>query len=787
MSFGIGDKDKITRLEVPPPRIAKADANANADAKEEVVLSGSTPNLLQKVASEVRSWFEPERVATPQLESFAERLRLEGETGGERAIEALEAELARDERTLRAGGGGGDLPGVRESDAERSAAARAIEAKRERLIALRAELRDYRLEAARVRDRFQDAAVATTERALDDSAARVASERARYGVTTETVLRPPRGMNEGRIETRHHLEENEDTARLRAAAGELETARLALDDAERQHRAAVILVPQKRAGGEIDTKVVYTADYEAKGREVDRLRKAYDLLRFEIESEHPVLAAFSEERGAHALGLIARGNTDQAARVLGAMFVEKEQNIAHVRAKIESDPSAVWGFRPILEKAKDELGYERGGREDRMIEDHVAGVERRELWTKIALGTVAAGLGLASMFAAPALLASGAALEAGALTALSTGANAVLALDHLEEYRLASAAHGSDFDRARAISDEEPSLFWLAVDVVGAGLDLGAALRMFRQLAPFARAAIESDAGLAALRAEGNALRTGLGDVLVEDAIRFRTGGRAGVGELGFDIAGYSAHQIEDIRLDLLARQDVGRVQKSMAAAGVKVDRAMLEAVKRYNFDSAGLAFHHDNYAAWTRLATGRATVDDVRYIVHEIAEVEELRRIQAATGFDFMGKNVGRGQQKAWAAQFNDHYRSAHAKALEREYDFIAEEVSRATNGRVQMSRTRAAAIDPTRDEARREMFIDGVRLKDHKRLSEWSAPASQRVEIGSSAARRLGFREGYQPTLAELVAAVKAQRLNPHAHPNANAQGWIGPGQPREEAHVF
>jgi len=45
---------------------------------------------------------------------------------------------------------------------------------------------------------------------------------------------------------------------------------------------------------------------------------------------------------------------------------------------------------------------------------------------------------------------------------------------HYKEYELQKALHGTDFGAA-ALSAEEPSLFWLAVDIIGAGFDVAAA------------------------------------------------------------------------------------------------------------------------------------------------------------------------------------------------------------------------------------------------------------------------------------------------------------------------
>lgn len=86
-------------------------------------------------------------------------------------------------------------------------------------------------------------------------------------------------------------------------------------------------------------------------------------------------------------------------------------------------------------------------------------------------------------------------------------------------------------------------------------------------------------------------------------------GGRAGPHEWGWVAAGYDLDQVESLRLQLLAQNDYGQVQKAMQQVGITVDRALLRLVKRYNFDSPGLGFLYKNYRAWRNLATRKGTL----------------------------------------------------------------------------------------------------------------------------------------------------------------------------------
>jgi hypothetical protein len=248
-------------------------------------------------------------------------------------------------------------------------------------------------------------------------------------------------------------------------------------------------------------------------------------------------------------------------------------------------------------------------------------------------------------------------------------------------------------------------------------------------------------------------------------------GGRAGIGEWGWrQKEEYSSlsqkelqEKVEELRHQLLQRKDIGRVKNALVDFGIPADDQLIAAVKRYNFDSKGIGFMADNYDCWNRLARGEGTIRDAQYLVHEMTEVRELQRIQQQTGFDFMGTNyeqMTKQQRRAWNADFERYYMQSHRKALESEYDFLAEQVSAATNGRVEIPRNVVASVDPTRGEARSYMLVDGAPLQDHPNFNSWQQRGQETVEIGKGARERLRIRNE-NPTLAELVQAVKQRKL--------------------------
>jgi hypothetical protein len=256
-------------------------------------------------------------------------------------------------------------------------------------------------------------------------------------------------------------------------------------------------------------------------------------------------------------------------------------------------------------------------------------------------------------------------------------------------------------------------------------------------------------------------------DIYIAKVVTHHAGGRADIDKCGWkQKEEYSSlsekelqNTVEQLRHQLLQRRDIRKVKKALADFGISENSELIATVKGYNFDSPGITFMPDNYDCWNKLARGEGTIRDAQYLVHEIAEVRELQRIREQTGFDFMGLNfeqMSRTQKKQWKADFEFYYTQAHRKALESEYDFIAEQVSAVINDTIRITRYLVASVDPTRDEARLYMLLDGVPLEEHSNFDSWRQRGQEPVEVSKGARERL--RIYYKNlTLEELVRAVK------------------------------
>ncbi|MFD0205306.1 hypothetical protein ACFVG9_31510 [Saccharothrix carnea] len=224
----------------------------------------------------------------------------------------------------------------------------------------------------------------------------------------------------------------------------------------------------------------------------------------------------------------------------------------------------------------------------------------------------------------------------------------------------------------------------------------------------------------------------------------------------------WTPDEIDTARRNLLDVNDTNRMRRELDRLGLDVDPETIRSIKKYLFDSPGIAMSHDNYSAWRRLTSGRGSVMDAQFIAHEAAEQRRLRDIGDRTGFDHLGRNydeMSTAQRAAWRSDHDRAYLEAHRGALEEEYDFLAHKVEELTNGQVPMSRSLAAVAD-RRAEGRDHMVVDGLPMAEHSNYPRWQERAESRVEIGGRVAERLGLSSPAR--LADVVEAVRRYRAD-------------------------
>lgn len=244
--------------------------------------------------------------------------------------------------------------------------------------------------------------------------------------------------------------------------------------------------------------------------EIARLQAEYFLQRDRWEAAHPVLAAFAADLGRKRppwsyytspidavlgeLRTVAAAPSVAAARLLWETAASRRDSVARVRAEVSSGALDVFAIELVAELVRRAVDASTNPLLARVLRDRINAARRsREARERLTLGLsvlAAALLALSVWLTGGVSLGLAGALVAGASTVGGVALSAWAAVRDVEDYVLERALAGTDFDKAKALSQQDPSLFWLAVGIVGTVLDLADALRVVRVLAPTAKAAV---------------------------------------------------------------------------------------------------------------------------------------------------------------------------------------------------------------------------------------------------------------------------------------------------------
>jgi len=406
--------------------------------------------------------------------------------------------------------------------------------------------------AAHFLNEFEERARDTVRRLLTDSENRINAERIRYGIReirTESIERrmtptgdrgpggmPIRAEEDVTVVSRSYaMADSPESTGLQAAAGELVTKR---NEVERRvqamrvrqmaHERTVRQPTGDRGPGGLPimedvTVVTDRAAHAAIDQEMREAESEYDGLRVRMEGRHPILATYAGADGRAGLRRLAEsGGTPDSAAALYGVIADRLANIERVRRElVPGGGVVVWKLPEILAMTRSEMGIADDSLRAFMVAAKVDQYEADHQLQQAAVGAIALGLGL--LAAVPtggsSLVAAGTAVAAVG----GAGVSAYVVYAGVQNYLLESAATGTDSDRARAISQEDPSLFWLAVDIVGALVDAAAAVTAVRTAMRTAAAAYRELAPLV-----HTAARTGESANEAMDALR-TAAGRHGV------------------------------------------------------------------------------------------------------------------------------------------------------------------------------------------------------------------------------------------------------------------
>jgi hypothetical protein len=283
-----------------------------------------------------------------------------------------------------------------------------------------------------------------------------------------------------------------------------------------------------------DDDYTYTDDeYDVIGKEIERLTQTYNDSRAVLSAMFPVLAAFSE-LGESKGDLETIADTppgQEIADLVGGKIQETLGNIDKSERGLDPahDDVNVWTLAPIVGLTKAQLGAAANPVLNSLVDEKIHDEQP---------GPLAAICLLVLNIAAIVL----AAPTGGLSLVVAAGVNVAVTVSHIQEYQMKKALVGSAFDKANALSQDDPSLFWLAFEIVGTALDIGTAVSALKTVGPLAKAALaakegkEADEAIEALKIGAQKAGGGQGAELAEDVVKqviaMRKGGAAALGEL---------------------------------------------------------------------------------------------------------------------------------------------------------------------------------------------------------------------------------------------------------------
>ncbi|GLY94104.1 hypothetical protein [Actinoplanes sp. NBRC 103695] len=304
---------------------------------------------------------------------------------------------------------------------------------------------------------------------LDNSEVQLRKEASRYGLKESGWVFKDYSMTTG-----------PEQQKLQAEAGRLAGVRSGCDV-----RRFTFLRLQKQAdqtGREFEQAakaIIEVSAEDAARREWIADEDAYHAACQKAQAEFPVLAAYTTgENAAEQLRAIGSESATTLAERLYKTIDERIKNVASVREQMAGHELWLWKQPQLVALTKAAGTFEPW--EIRVIDEAVTRIkhdeaERQKTWTAFAIG-----LGLL------------AAIPTGGTSALATVAaagatlSAVYSLDtlyeHYKDYTLASAAAGMSLDQAKAISADDPSMMWLAYDLLDLGLNVAGAVGAFKTL-----------------------------------------------------------------------------------------------------------------------------------------------------------------------------------------------------------------------------------------------------------------------------------------------------------------
>ncbi|HEU5258163.1 MAG TPA: DUF4157 domain-containing protein [Vicinamibacterales bacterium] len=355
------------------------------------------------------------------------------------------------------------LAGVSDNQSE-------IEHAREALDSLRGVVKQLETDINTFLDEFESEGRIVLGDTLTDSETRAKAEGIKYGLTEKQIEESTTEPETGQTATTTWTSYDFRDPNAPAVSGVAEAAKQLL-----QRRSTKIDPVKKKledfnmsrarsaspAGGYVPAK---TAENVAAEKELVEEERSYDVLANDMAQRYPIIGSFTRDKDdLRGLQTLAAGGTHDAAQLIGVKIAETLGKIKKVRDENTPGGDAnPYKIPKIVALTKGRKSVAENSWQNKVVDEHIADIHHESAVIGIAIGLMQ----LALVLLAPA--------TGGASLVVAAGLSTAVAVEHAKEYMLEEAMAGSDVDKARALSQDEPSLFWLAVDIVAAVADIGA-------------------------------------------------------------------------------------------------------------------------------------------------------------------------------------------------------------------------------------------------------------------------------------------------------------------------
>ena len=183
------------------------------------------------------------------------------------------------------------------------------------------------------------------------------------------------------------------------------------------------------------------------------------------------------------LSALIKANDAEMQKLLQSQALARLDDIDKTRKRIAAEPELIWQMEGAIARAHVSLsGVFKGSVLDQII-NAAQEIKKTTYSENLLIAALAIGLGV---------LSGGTGTVAVLAAVAGAGLSAYQLSEHVKEFVLKQAAAGTAFDRAQALTADDPSYFWLAVDIAAAILDLGMAAKALTKLKPEVAAVIET-------------------------------------------------------------------------------------------------------------------------------------------------------------------------------------------------------------------------------------------------------------------------------------------------------